>query len=194
MVSSLRVERLHQLILPVLLVLFPYALHAENTSAWRDHSYQVVKVYDGDTVTLTDGNIKFKFRIAGEDAPEKHQALGEDSTEYLQSLIDGKSVLVEPIGKGLDMYGRVLGRLYVGPKDVGVLMIQSGMAYFYRPHCTGEATEREYGYDPVPYQEAEKVAVKANLGVWKDKSRELPCTYRKRMKARSSDLVETLER
>ena len=38
---------------------------------------RVVKVQDGDTITVLDANhVQYKIRLAGIDAPEMHQAFG----------------------------------------------------------------------------------------------------------------------
>ena len=39
-------------------------------------SYTVKKVIDGDTLEITDGNIYFRVRLAGIDAPEKETYWG----------------------------------------------------------------------------------------------------------------------
>lgn len=57
-------------------------------------SWQVVRVSDGDTITVTQGDRKEKIRFCGVDAPErKHgnqpgQPLGDESKANLQRLID----------------------------------------------------------------------------------------------------------
>ena len=49
---------------------------------------KVVKVADGDTVTVLDAdNKKHKVRLTGIDAPERRQAYGNKSTESLINLV-----------------------------------------------------------------------------------------------------------
>lgn len=51
---------------------------------------KVVKISDGDTFTaINRDNLQIKFRIYGIDAPEKKQAFGTKSREFLSSLIFG---------------------------------------------------------------------------------------------------------
>ena len=68
---------------------------------------RVVKVADGDTITIlsTPGRAgsmtppssaptQHKIRLYGIDAPESHQAFGQKSKQYLSSLVFGKDVRV----------------------------------------------------------------------------------------------------
>lgn len=54
-------------------------------SAWADTlSDRVVKVYDGDTITLLIDRTQYKIRLAGIDAPERKQAFGNASRKHLR--------------------------------------------------------------------------------------------------------------
>jgi micrococcal nuclease len=92
---------------------------------------KVVKVIDGDTITLlTSDNRQEKIRLDGIDAPEKKQDYGEKSRQYLASLVAGKNVLVEY--KNKDRYGRILGTVYVESLNVNEEMVRKGLAWQYR--------------------------------------------------------------
>lgn len=143
--------------------------------------YSVVKITDGDTFVATDGNIKFRVRIAGLDAPESSQEYGKVSKEALASLIDGKLVSIRPVGSGLDMYGRVLAQVLVGNKDVGVDMIEQGLATYYRPKCVDYPLNKsDYDYDPRPYVDAEGQAKIQKKNIWAVSGMILPCEFRKK--------------
>ena len=54
-------------------------------------SAKVVKVSDGDTITvLTQNKESIKVRLYGIDAPETKQDFGKASKQYLSSLIAGR--------------------------------------------------------------------------------------------------------
>ena len=68
---------------------------------------KVIKISDGDTITVLSGKEQTKVRLYGIDAPEKKQDYGQKSRQFLASLIAGQVVEVEP--KGKDRYKRTLG-------------------------------------------------------------------------------------
>lgn len=143
-------------------------------------SYFLVKVVDGDTIVATDGNIRFKLRIAGMDAPEHDQAYGKAAKTILEKLLSNKPLQIKPVGGGIDIYGRSLGQVSIGGIDVSIVMIKMGYATYYRPKCQDYPTNADlYNYDPRAYVEAEAVAKNKKLNIWSSKYTELPCQYRK---------------
>ena len=57
---------------------------------------KVVKITDGDTLTILDANYKeHKIRLAGIDAPQRKQAYGLASRKHLASIVAGQRVAVE---------------------------------------------------------------------------------------------------
>ncbi len=93
------------------------------------------KIIDGDTFDATDGNIKFHIRIAGMDAPEKGSPFSKMATVELSKRIEGKSVKITSVGTKMDRYNRVLGQVMVDERDVGIELIELGLATYYRPGC-----------------------------------------------------------
>lgn len=86
-------------------------------------SYSVVDVYDGDTITISDGYGNIKVRLLGYDTPEMrdaepfNRAWAINARDYLRSLIVGESVRLR-LDKynvqrdHLDRYGRTLAYVY----------------------------------------------------------------------------------
>ncbi|EDI0481691.1 nuclease, partial [Salmonella enterica subsp. enterica serovar Typhimurium] len=71
---------LKKLLLPTLIVLFPVATLATQSS----FEAKVVKIIDGDTITALDGqNTNIKIRLYGIDAPESKQAFGQKAKQAL---------------------------------------------------------------------------------------------------------------
>ena len=57
---------------------------------------KVVRVADGDTITVLDGsNTQHKVRLNRIDAPESGQAFGNVSKKHLSSMVAGKEVKVD---------------------------------------------------------------------------------------------------
>lgn len=146
-----------------LLFIFPLLTSAHTLKG------KIVRVSDGDTVVLLDSNNKqHKIRLDGIDAPEKGQAYGNKSKEYLSSLIAGKTVIVEYEKK--DMYKRILGTIYYKGKNINEEMVRSGYAWIY------------YYNKSKHMQELQDEARENKLGLWNDKDPINPYYYRKSKK------------
>ena len=70
----------------------------------------VIRVSDGDTITVVTAAKKVSVRLAQIDAPEiahfgkPTQPFGKESSAYLRNLVNGKAVRVEI--EDVDQYGR----------------------------------------------------------------------------------------
>ena len=94
-------------------------------------SGRVVAIADGDTLTvLTDQREQVRVRLSDIDTPERGQPWGSRSRERLSELAFGQEVRVT-VGD-TDRYGRVVGRVWVGPVDVNAAMVRDGAAWVYR--------------------------------------------------------------
>ncbi|MFH1801810.1 MAG: hypothetical protein ABH804_03205 [archaeon] len=70
---------------------------------------KVKKIIDGDTFqTYTRVNGSNYVRIAGKNAPEKHQFGGSAATQKLKRQIQGKTVTLKPVGRS---FGRVVAKV-----------------------------------------------------------------------------------
>jgi len=127
---------------------------------------RVVKVADGDTLTILDAaNAQHKIRLYGIDAPESRQAFGQKSKQHLSSLVFGKDVRVTY--RSRDKYGRILGTIYVDGLDVNLEMIRAGLAWHYK----------RYDKNPA-YAAAESEARSAKRGLWSDPNPTPPEQFR----------------
>ncbi|MBF0105298.1 MAG: thermonuclease family protein [Deltaproteobacteria bacterium] len=164
--------------LSLTIIFTSYSVRAADP--WQTHTYTTVRVLDGDTIQLTDGNLKFMLRIATIDAPEKSQGFGKVAKVRLQELIEGKKVQIKPVGSGIEKYGRVLGIAYVDGVDVSLKLVEEGLALYFRPLCKDYPEGKDkYDFDVRPFVEAEKIAREKKLNFWSVKG-ELPCEFRKR--------------
>ena len=134
---------------------------------------KVVAITDGDTIKVLDDLDKgvLKIRLNKIDAPEKKQAFGQKSKQYLSNLVFGKQVIIR--FKEIDRYGRILGLIYINGVEVNLQMVKAGMAWHY-----------SY-YDKTPaYIEAEKKARASKVGLWIDPEPISPYEFRKSRKSR----------
>lgn len=135
---------------------------------------EVVGVTDGDTLVVLDGNmVQHKVRLAGIDAPERRQAFGSRARQSLASQVFKRTVTVDWHKR--DRYGRLVGKVLVGNKDVGLELVAAGLAWHYK------AYEREQtAQDRLAYAEAERVARERRLGLWADAEPVPPWEFRRR--------------
>lgn len=131
------------------------------------HAWRVVGVHDGDTITcLDENNVQQKVRLAEIDAPEIGQDYGKVSREALADLVFGKTVQV--VDQGKDRYGRWIGRVSVGGKDVNRQMVASGNAWHYSAYSQDAALAG-----------LQAQAQAQRLGLWAQADPVAPWDYRK---------------
>jgi len=95
----------------------------------------VVKVHDGDTITLLDSNnTQHKIRLAQIDAPELGQPWGRNSKQALTALVIYKTVKIVVVDT--DRYGRTVGTVRLGELDVCRQQVVTGNAWVYRQYMT----------------------------------------------------------
>ena len=115
---------------------------------------RVVKVSDGDTITVLDASkAQHKIRLQGIDAPEKSQAYGDAAQRYLAGLVAGQEVRVA--WNKRDKYNRILGTVYIKRTEVNLAILRAGYAWHYKK------------FDSTPaYAQAESEARAARRGLW----------------------------
>lgn len=150
--------------------------HAETLTG------QVVKIADGDTVTVLDASRQqHRIRLSGIDAPEGKQAFGTVSRQHLASLAFGKAVTVEWHKR--DRYNRIIGKVLVDGRDVNLEQVRAGLAWHYKYYEKEQSPgERRL------YSEAEEVARLDRVGLWLDPSPISPWDFRRKPRDRKSAL------
>ena len=132
---------------------------------------KVVKVVDGDSITVLDADHKqHRIRIIGIAAPEKKQPFWERSRESMVRMVAGKDVSAEC--HKIDRYSRQVCKVWVQPSDcptcgktldVGHAQIIVGLALWYRQDANEQSAE-----DRGRYESAEQEARLRKTGLWKD--------------------------
>ena len=124
----------------------------------------VTRVLDGDTfIALGPDNQSITVRIAAIDAPEKSQAGGDESRQFLTALILKKSVLLT--GIKTDVYKRWVANVQLEENgiDVSQAQIRAGMAWVFERYLAEQAADKRE-----LYRSAQKQARAERLGIWKD--------------------------
>ena len=124
---------------------------------------KVVKIYDGDTVTMVDG---LKVRLLQIDAPElaEGECFAKESKAALVNLLGKKGTVTlkaDPASASFDRYGRALRYIFVGKLNVNLEMVKIGAAapYFY---------QGEKGIYSAAMLKAAKDAKFYKVGLWKE--------------------------
>ena len=82
----------------------------------------VTHIRDGDTIEVSE----IPIRLNGVSAPELNEPLGERSKIFMRDLVLGQQVRCELNGE--KTYDRFAGTCYLGGKDIGILVIEAGLA------------------------------------------------------------------
>lgn len=128
--------------------------------------YQVVKVYDGDTIAVNMNGKEEKVRLIGVDTPETHdprkpvECFGEAAANFTHSLLDNQAVRLEsdPLSTNRDRYSRLLRYVYLPDGrlvDQEIIAAGYGFAYTSFPFTKID-----------DFRAAEKAAKEANKGLW----------------------------
>lgn len=131
-------------------------------------TYRVIKVVDGDTLTIDKNGTPTTLRLIGLDTPESSttrtgavECFGREATAYARSLLDGASVTIEQDDSQdtFDRYGRLLVYAYLPDGTlINKRMIEAGFGHEY--------TYREpYRYQS-EFKAAETSARESGLGLW----------------------------
>ena len=137
-------------------------------SVYAQDIFKVVKVVDGDTISVDIKGKKEVVRLLGIDTPESVdprkpiQCFAREATNKMKSFVDGKLViLVSDSTQGnRDKYNRLLRYVYL-PNNVKTFvngeMVKQGYAYSYRQYPTKMLDK---------FNSFEKYARENNLGLW----------------------------
>lgn len=117
-------SNLYSICCVIFLISFPFIVDASVLQG------KVVRVLDGDTIEVLQGQKPVRVRLLNIDAPEKSQPFGHWSSDQLRRLVAGQPVTVVFTRK--DRYERVLGRVFTsGGKEVNRELVLSGAAWVY---------------------------------------------------------------
>lgn len=126
---------------------------------------KVIGIADGDTLTVlfVDGQTKTprRVRLSAIDAPEKAQPFGMVAREQLSRLAFGGVGHLDC--RATDQYGRSVCMVRVEDIDVGLRMVELGLAWHYKRYASTQPRE-----EAASYAVAENAARAAKTGLWRD--------------------------
>lgn len=109
-----------------------YYFESPHKQITMDFEAKVVKVHDGDTITVRwqERDFDFPIRLLDINAPELNKDGGHESKSFLEERLEGQDVRVEIEMKNrVGKFGRLLGRIKFLGMDVGQESLQRGFAY-----------------------------------------------------------------
>lgn len=169
-------HRIYQILLP-LLGLFFTRVELTEFGYPRVNVYEI-RVLDGDTVDIRTDIFKERVRFLKVDAPELKQnylngqkGAGKFSKRCLENILKKRPLSFEGIKR--DMYGRLLGEIFIEEKSVSFEMIQQGCTTIYP--LAVFSSKKEKGI----YIRAMIFAQRRRVGIWKNGGVLSPYHYRK---------------
>jgi micrococcal nuclease len=98
---------------------------------------KVVRVADGDTITVMHFGKDEKIRLAGIDCPERKQAFGTRARQFTSKLVFGQVVTV--MAETVDRFGRTVGEVILPDgRSLNRELVRAGYAWWYRQFSDDE--------------------------------------------------------
>jgi endonuclease YncB( thermonuclease family) len=141
------------------------------TAALADFTGRVVKVSDGDTITVLVHKTQIRVRLDAIDAPEFKQAFGQRSRQSLADICAGRTA--EVVERGKDRYGRTIGKISCDGVDANSEQLRRGMAWVFTRYVPKGS----------PLYELEANARLRQTGLWADAHPVAPWVWRAAQRA-----------
>jgi len=136
--------------------------------AEKEEVPKVIRVIDGDTIEVEIGDIDYKVRLIGINAPEKGQPYADESTEALEDLVLFKEVRLEKDVSETDKYGRLLRYVYVtiDGREIFVNEEMIGIGYAQVMTISPDVKYADLFVD------AQRNAKEVHRGLWKEEEKQ----------------------
>jgi endonuclease YncB( thermonuclease family) len=145
-------------------------------SAAADFAGHVVKVTDGDSVTVLVDTKQVKVRLDSIDAPELKQPFGKRSQQSLAQLCAAKYARVRE--RGLDRYGRTVGWIECDGVDANAEQVRRGMAWVFERYAPSSS----------PLYGLQNEARGSRRGLWTDTHPTAPWDWRQKARQGENQL------
>lgn len=133
----------------------------------------VIRIADGDTLTLQDGAVRTTVRLAEIDAPERTQPYSQVARRNLATLCQSaQRIQIEPVGR--DRFGRTVAHLWCDNVHVNWRQVEDGLAWCFP----------KYLKSPENCRPLEAKARAAHRGLWRDPDPVAPWDFRARAMAK----------
>ena len=174
---EVRIKHCLILVIALFTAFAPLLLHGQSIPKPALQEVQVIKVHDGDTVTIMINGRMRKTRLIGIDAPEMNQRpWGRRAKEHLIDILNHTDwlVAVETDVVTIDKYGRSLVYLWTKNKElINERMVLDGYAVLFTIRPNSTYADR--------FRKAEQYARGERRFIWgPDGLKEIPLEYKKK--------------
>jgi micrococcal nuclease len=157
-------------VLAIIIIALVLAVHVRAYANTDDVIIgKVVKVADGDTITVLEDRAQHRIRLYGIDAPERRQDFSNRAKQFVSDLVFGKQVRI--VKQDIDRYGRIVGIVYVDDVCVNEKLVKNGLAWVYRRYCRTPIC--------AGWLELEAQAKDGKIGLWSHPDPMPPWEYRR---------------
>jgi len=157
--------------MPAIFYLVAAVIAAQPAAALADFIGRVVRVHDGDTLTVLVDHTQVRVRLTDIDAPELGQAFGKRSRQSLADMCAGQVAQVADRGK--DRYKRTLGQVNCRGLDANTEQVRRGMAWVYVRYAPKNS----------PLYQLESTARSQRVGLWAEPAPVPPWEWRSRSRS-----------
>lgn len=133
---------------------------------------RVAGVADGDTLTLDVDGDRQRIRLHEIDTPEHDQPWSDQARGALARKVAGKYVRVTVAA--VDDYGRTVGKVWLGSRDINRELVREGHAWVYRRYLQDESLLAD-----------EAAARAARRGLWRQADPVAPWQWRQAARSRA---------
>lgn len=146
--------------------------HGQTTAKLLGRA-KVVAYSSGTAFAVLDANEKLRrIKLAGVDAPERKQRFAADARQLASQWLGTQPIDI--VIDGTDKEARILGRVVVDGRDVGLTLIEAGLAW-----CDPHDDATLPGDVRATYRQACDTARSQRRGLWQDANPTPPWEYRK---------------
>jgi endonuclease YncB( thermonuclease family) len=128
---------------------------------------RVSQVADGDTLTLLVDDTRQRIRLHEIDAPEHDQPWAREARRALARKVENKVVRVDVAT--VDDYGRLVGKVWLGNRDINRELVREGHAWAFRRYLEDRSLLDD-----------EAAARREGAGLWRQADPVAPWAWRQR--------------
>ncbi len=154
----------------ILLLLFTALLSLFFLQEKETAEYQVVRIADGDSFTVSKNGDEIEIRLFGIDAPERDQPYYRKAGMFTEKVLKNGTIQLEVLDR--DRFGRTVAWVYVDSLNLNRALVSHGLAWHFTRYSRDTTLAR-----------LEQSARAARTGLWSEPAPVPPWEFRKRKRS-----------